>query len=52
MEGTVDPQAIVQKLVVKIANVELRNAMLEVALESAQRELATLRGSNPEEMGN
>ena len=48
MDQSVNPQAILQKMAVKIANVELRNAMLEVALESAQAELASLRQGSAE----
>lgn len=43
---TIDPQAIIQKLAVKIANVEVRNSMLETALESAQAELAKFKSTS------
>lgn len=43
MENGIDPQAVVQKMAVKVANLELRNSMLEVALESAQQEISQLR---------
>jgi len=49
MDKSVDLQAVIQKLAVKIANVELRNSMLEVALESAREEIAQLRSSIPAE---
>lgn len=44
MDKTVDPNAVIQKMAVKLANAELRAAMLEVALESAREELAGLKG--------
>jgi hypothetical protein len=47
MENAVDPQAVIQKMAVKLANLELRNSMLEVALESAREEIATMRLSAP-----
>jgi hypothetical protein len=43
MDSEVDPNAVVQKMAVKVANTELRNAMLEVALESARAEIARLK---------
>jgi hypothetical protein len=43
----VDPNAVLQKMAVKLANAELRNSVLEVALESAQAEIARLRGPVP-----
>lgn len=46
MDKTVDPNAVIQKMAVKIANTELRNAMLEVALETAQAELAQLKAES------
>jgi len=39
----VDPNAVVQKMALKLANAELRAAMLEVSLESAQAEIARLK---------
>jgi hypothetical protein len=38
MDKAVDPQAVLQKMAAKIANLEVKNAMLEVALESARKE--------------
>jgi hypothetical protein len=42
MDGSVDPQAVIQKMAVKVANMEVRNSMLEVALETAREEIARL----------
>jgi hypothetical protein len=44
---SIDPNAVIQKMAAKIANAELRNAMLEVGLEAAQTEIARLK--NPSE---
>jgi hypothetical protein len=45
--GGVDPNVVIQKMAVKLANVELRNSILEVALESAQAEIARLNSPAP-----
>jgi hypothetical protein len=47
----IDP-LVLQKMALKLAQMEVRNSILEVALESAQRELASLRGDGPEDGGN
>jgi hypothetical protein len=47
MDNDVNSNAVIQKLAVKVANVELRNAMLEVALESAQAEIKHLQSQEP-----
>lgn len=49
MDSGVDPNAVIQKMTAKVANAELRNVMLEVALESAQAEIARLQASVPAE---
>jgi hypothetical protein len=49
MNDSVDPNAVIQKMAVKLANAELRNSMLEVALESAQAEIARLQAPVSEE---
>ncbi len=46
MDKSVDPNAVIQKMAVKLANAELRTAMLEVALESAQAEIASLKAAS------
>jgi hypothetical protein len=43
MADSVDPNTVIQKMAVKLANTELRNAMLEAALEAAQAEIARLQ---------
>lgn len=43
MDKSFDANAVIQKMAVKVANVELRNAMLEVSLETAQAEIASLK---------
>jgi hypothetical protein len=47
MDNGVDPNAVIQKMAVKLANAELRNSMLETALESAQAEITRLQVSVP-----
>jgi hypothetical protein len=47
VDSSVDPNAVIQKLAVKLANAEVRNSMLEVALESAREEITRLL--NPSE---
>jgi hypothetical protein len=47
--GGVDPNAVIQKMAVKLANLELQNSMLEVALESARQEIAQLQTPAPTE---
>lgn len=45
----VDPNAVIQKMAAKVANAELRNSLMEVALETAQAEIARLRNQPGEE---
>jgi hypothetical protein len=45
MDSSTNANAVIQKMAVKVANVELRNAMLEVALETAQAEITRLQGN-------
>lgn len=49
MDSGVDPNAVIQKMAAKIANTELRNSMLEVALESAHEEITRLKNPTPDE---
>jgi hypothetical protein len=49
MNDSVDPNAVIQKMAVKLANAELRNSMLEVALESVRQEIAQLQTPAPTE---
>jgi hypothetical protein len=51
MDNGVDPNAVIQKMGMKLASAEVRNSMLEVALESAQAEIAQLRGPSPKKPG-
>jgi hypothetical protein len=46
MDSGVDSNAVIQKMAVKLANTEVRTAMLEVALESAQAELSRLKAES------
>lgn len=46
MDKTVDPNAVIQKMAVKLANAEVRTTMLEVALETAQAEIARLKAES------
>lgn len=47
MDDGVDPNVVIQKMAVKLANTEVRNAMLESALEKANAEITRLNAPIP-----
>lgn len=48
MSAGVDPQRVIQKLALRIAETEIQSAINKTALEDAQQQLAEMRSVDPE----